>query len=81
MLFYICWQWHKRQASNLTIDDFQEISSRTPYLADLKPSGKYVMEDLYNVGGVPAVQKLLLKEGYLDGTCLTVTGKTLERKY
>jgi len=63
---------------DFTIDDFQEISSRTPYLADLKPSGKYVMEDLYNVGGVPAVQKLLLREGFLDGSCLTVTGKTLE---
>ncbi len=61
-----------------TIDDFQEVSDRTPYLADLKPSGKYVMEDLYNVGGVPAVQKLLLKEGFLDGSCLTVTGRSLE---
>lgn len=63
---------------DFTIDDFQEISARTPYLADLKPSGKYVMEDLYNVGGVPAVQKLLLKEGLIDGSCMTVTGKTLE---
>jgi dihydroxy-acid dehydratase len=62
----------------LTIDDFQEISDRTPLLADLKPSGKYVMEDLYQVGGVPAVQRLLLKEGLLHGDCLTVTGKTLE---
>ena len=62
---------------NFTIDDFQAVSDRTPFLADLKPSGKYVMEDLYNVGGVPAVQKLLLKEGYLKGDCLTVTGKTL----
>jgi dihydroxy-acid dehydratase len=60
-----------------TIDDFQSVSDRTPFLADLKPSGKYVMEDLYNVGGVPAVQKLLLKEGYLKGGCMTVTGKTL----
>jgi len=60
-----------------TIDEFQEISNRTPYLADLKPSGQYVMEDLYNVGGVPAVQKMLLKEGYLNGDCITVTGKTL----
>ena len=63
---------------DFTIDDFQEISARTPYLADLKPSGKYVMEDLYNVGGVPAVQRLLLKEGFIDGSCMTVTGKTLE---
>lgn len=60
-----------------SIDDFQEISNRTPYLADLKPSGKYVMEDLYNVGGVPAVQKMLLEEGMLNGDCVTVTGKTL----
>jgi len=63
---------------SFTIDDFQEISNRTPLLADLKPSGKYMMEDLYNVGGVPAVQKLLLEKGFLQGDCLTVTGKTLE---
>ncbi|HYW36470.1 MAG TPA: dihydroxy-acid dehydratase, partial [Balneolaceae bacterium] len=61
-----------------TIDDFQEVSDRTPYLADLKPSGKYVMEDLFNVGGVPAVQKLLLREGLLHGDCLTITGQTLQ---
>src|SRR5699024_5366420 len=61
-----------------TIDDFQEVSNRTPYLADLKPSGKYVMEDLFNVGGVPAVQKLMLKERLLHPDCITVTGKTLE---
>ncbi|THH41605.1 dihydroxy-acid dehydratase [Neolewinella litorea] len=62
---------------NITIDDFQRISDRTPFLADLKPSGKYVMEDLYYVGGVPAVMKELLKQGMLHGDCLTVTGKTL----
>ena len=62
---------------DFTIDDFQAVSDRTPFLADLKPSGKHVMEDLYNVGGVPAVQKLLLEHGYLHGDCLTVTGKTL----
>lgn len=61
----------------LTIDDFQEVSQRTPFLADLKPSGKYVMEDLNDVGGVPGVQKLLLKHGYIKGDSLTVTGKTL----
>lgn len=61
-----------------SIDDFQEVSNRTPFIADLKPSGKYVMEDLYNAGGVPAVQKLLLEEGLLNGSCMTVTGKTLE---
>lgn len=63
---------------NFTIDDFQTVSDRTPFLANLKPSGKYVMEDLYNVGGVPAVQKLLLEHGYLHGDCITVTGYTLE---
>mgnify|MGYP005850741989 FL=1 len=60
-----------------TIDDFQEVSNRTPYIADLKPSGQYVMEDLFNIGGVPAVQKMLLEEGLLNGDCVTVTGKTL----
>lgn len=61
----------------LTIDDFQRVSDKVPFIADLKPSGKYVMEDLCDVGGVPAVQKLLLKEGLLDGSCLTCTGRTL----
>ncbi len=61
----------------LTQDDFQEISNRIPVLADMKPSGKYVMEDLHKVGGVPAVMKYLLKLGWLDGNCLTVTGKTI----
>ncbi|MBW3597798.1 MAG: dihydroxy-acid dehydratase [Planctomycetes bacterium] len=61
----------------LTIDDFQRVSDRTPYIADLKPSGKYVMEDLQGIGGVPAVQKLLLEAGMLKGDCLTVTGRTL----
>ena len=55
----------------LTIDDFQTTSDRVPYLADLKPSGKYVQEDLHDVGGTPAVMKLLLDEGLLDGDCLT----------
>jgi len=61
----------------LTIDDFQKISDTTPFLADLKPSGKYVMEDLFQVGGVPGVLKWMLGEGMLHGDCLTVTGKTL----
>lgn len=61
----------------LSIDDFQEVAQRTPFLADLKPSGQYVMEDLNDVGGVPGVQKLLLKHGYIQGNNLTVTGKTL----
>jgi dihydroxy-acid dehydratase len=62
---------------NLTIDDFQSISNRTPLLADFKPSGSYVMEDLHGVGGLPAVCKLLLDGGLLDGDCLTVTGRTV----
>jgi dihydroxy-acid dehydratase len=61
----------------LTIDDFQKVSNRVPFLADLKPSGKYVMEDLHNVGGIPAVMKYLLEKGLIDGSCLTVTGKTI----
>ncbi len=60
----------------LKIDDFQRISDKTPFIADLKPSGEYLMEDLYNVGGVPGVMKHLLNEGYFDGNCITVTGKT-----
>jgi dihydroxy-acid dehydratase len=61
----------------LTIDDFQKTSDRVPYIADLKPSGKYVMEDLHHVGGTPAVMKYLLEKGYLRGDCITVTGKTI----
>ena len=62
---------------NFTLDDFQTISDTTPFIADLKPSGKYVMEDLHHVGGIPAVLKYMLAEGLLHGDCLTVTGKTL----
>jgi dihydroxy-acid dehydratase len=61
----------------LTIDDFQAVSDRVPFLADLKPSGKYVMEDLHKVGGTPAVMKYLLENDLLDGDCLTVTGRTV----
>ncbi len=61
----------------LTIDDFQQISDRTPYLADLKPSGRYVMEDLHRIGGTPAVMKYLLEHDLVNGECLTVTGKTV----
>ncbi|MDT8387745.1 MAG: dihydroxy-acid dehydratase [Thiogranum sp.] len=61
----------------LTIDDFQKVSDRVPFLADLKPSGRYVMEDLHNVGGTPAVMRYLLEHDLLDGSCLTVTGKTM----
>ncbi len=61
----------------LSIDDFQAVSDRTPYLANLKPSGGYVMQELDTVGGIPAVLKLLLERDALDGDCLTVTGRTL----
>lgn len=61
----------------LTIDDFQSVADRTPYLADLKPSGKFVQEDLHSVGGTPAVMKYLLEKGFIQGGHLTVTGKTL----
>jgi len=62
---------------DLTIDDFNRIQEKTPHLADLKPSGQYVMQDLHRVGGVQAVMKLLHEAGYLHGDCLTVTGKTV----
>ncbi|KAJ5529431.1 hypothetical protein N7527_002824 [Penicillium freii] len=61
----------------LTIDDFQAVSDRIPFLADLKPSGKYVMADLHTIGGTPALLKLLLKEGLIDGSGMTVTGETM----
>ena len=63
---------------DFTIDDFQRISNNTPYLADLKPSGKFLMEDLHNIGGIPAVMKFMLNNNMIDGSCLTVTGKTIE---
>lgn len=62
---------------SLTQDDFQAISDRTPLIADLKPSGKYLMEELHRIGGVPVVMKYLLEKGFLHGDCLTVTGKTV----
>ena len=62
---------------DFTLSDFQKVSDRTPLIADLKPSGKYLMEDVHGVGGTPAVMKYLLDNGYLHGECLTVTGKTL----
>jgi dihydroxy-acid dehydratase len=61
----------------LTIDDFQKVSNRVPFLADLKPSGKFVQEDLHSVGGTPAVLKFLLKEKLIDGSCMTCTGKSI----
>ena len=64
---------------HLTIDDFQSVSNRTPYLADLKPSGKYLMADLYGIGGTPALLKFLLKEGLITGSGMTVTGETLAK--
>nr|POE46234.1 dihydroxy-acid dehydratase, mitochondrial [Quercus suber] len=62
---------------DLTLDDFQRVSDRIPFIADLAPSGKHLMADLFEVGGVPSVQKLLIAAGLLDGTTITVTGKTL----
>ena len=61
----------------LTIDDFQKTSNRVPYIGDLRPSGKFVEEDLHNVGGTPAVMKYLLEKGFINGSCRTVTGKTV----
>lgn len=63
---------------DLSLSDFEAIQKRVPHIADLKPSGKYVMQDLHEAGGIPGVMKLLLEHGYLHGDCLTVTGKTLE---
>lgn len=60
-----------------TLKDFQHISDTTPFLGDLKPSGKYVMEDLHKVGGIPAVMKYMLDEGMIHGDCMTITGKTI----
>jgi dihydroxy-acid dehydratase len=60
-----------------TLEDFQRVSDRTPLIADLKPSGKYLMEDVHTIGGTPAIMKYLLDNGYLHGDCMTVTGKTL----
>jgi dihydroxy-acid dehydratase len=62
---------------DLGIDDFQEVSDRIPFLGDLKPSGQFVMEDLHDIGGTPALLKMLLERGVLNGDCLTVSGKTL----
>lgn len=67
----------KAAGVNLSLDDFARISHSTPFLADLKPSGQYVMEDLHRAGGVPAVMKMMLDEGLLHGDCLTVTGKSI----
>jgi len=61
----------------LTIDDFQSVSDRVPFLADLKPSGKYVMEDVNTIGGTPSVMHYLIKHGFMTGNSMTVTGKTL----
>jgi dihydroxy-acid dehydratase len=63
---------------DLTLKDFQDVTDTTPLLADMKPSGKYLMEDLYKIGGIPAVMKFMLKNGMLNGDCMTVTGKTIK---
>lgn len=62
---------------DLSLDDFQRISDKTPFLADLKPSGQFAMEDVHRIGGIPAVMKYLLENGLLHGDCMTVTGKTV----
>ncbi|RYP45405.1 hypothetical protein DL768_008245 [Monosporascus sp. mg162] len=64
---------------DLTVDDFQAVSDRTPFLADLKPSGKYVMEDMHKIGGTPALLKFLIGEGIIDGSTRTITGKTMKQ--
>lgn len=63
---------------DVSLDDFQNFSDKTPFIANLKPSGDFLMEDLHNMGGTPALMKYMLENGYLHGDCLTVTGKTLE---
>ena len=63
---------------DLSIDYFQEISDSTPFIANLKPSGKYLMKDLHKIGGVPSVMKYMLENGHLNGDCLTITGKTIK---
>ena len=68
----------KAAGVKFTLKDFQDLSDKTPLLADLKPSGKYMMEDLAKIGGLPSIMKMLLKEGMLFGDCLTVTGKTVK---
>ncbi|GAL70491.1 dihydroxy-acid dehydratase [Jejuia pallidilutea] len=62
---------------DFTLEDFQRVSDKTPLIGDLKPSGKYLMEDVHGIGGIPAIMKYLLENGYLHGDCITVTGKTL----
>ncbi len=62
---------------SLTLDDFQKFADSTPFIADLKPSGRWLMQDLHDIGGIPAVMKYLLKKGLLHGDCITVTGKTV----
>lgn len=61
------------------LEDFQALSDKTPMLADFKPSGKYMMEDMDNIGGLPSVMKMMLNEGLLHGDCLTITGKTVKK--
>ena len=63
---------------NITLDDFQKFSNKIPFIANLKPSGDYLMEDLHKIGGTPLVMKYMLDKGFLNGNCLTVTGKTIK---
>ena len=72
-----CRRWRTRPASTSTWTTWRRSCKRTPYIADLKPGGKYVAKDLHEIGGVPVVMKALLDGGYLHGDCMTVTGKTI----
>ncbi len=73
----ICRPWRTRRASTSTCSTSARSSSKTPYIGDLKPGGKYVAKDLFEAGGIPLVMKALLDGGYLHGDCMTVTGKTV----
>lgn len=77
IFLHYCFRCHCTKQVDLTLDDFQRISAKTPVLADLKPSGRYVMADLQQYGGTPAVLRYLLDHGLIDGSCLTVTGATM----
>ena len=79
MQFCIIIAMAKAMNININLDDFSKIGKKVPVLADLRPSGKYMMSELVNIGGIQPLMKYLLKHGLLYGDCLTVTGKTLEQ--
>ena len=76
----ICRRWRTRSGIEFDLFDVAEIFKRTPYIADLKPGGKYVAKDVYDIGGVPQILKALLEGGMLHGDCITVTGKHTRAK-